>query len=378
MARARWFAAKPLLVDGVIAVVLSVMAQVQAGWAVSVADRVLLFVVTGVVAWRRRAPLTTSLVVAGAVALMAVTPQQPSVFGEYLAVILAAYTVAERRGIWVAVLGGLAMVVGVIAHDIASPDYDSAGAIAGDLIVPALIWGLGRIVNFQYWRADRSQVLLEQLEQAQAELARGAVAAERAHLARELHDVVTHSVSVVVIQAQGAQRVLEGAQPEVRQSLADIESAGRTALTEMRRLLGLLRDDERQHATQPGLAELPPLFTQVRAAGLAVQFTQTGTRRALDHGVELSVYRIVQEALTNALKHAPRSLVTVELAHWADRIELCISDNGTSAGTDRDGGRGLLGIRERVSLYGGTLEAGPLPDGGFRLHALLPVKQVTP
>ena len=365
-----------MLVDGLVAAVLSAMAQIQAGSVVSIVDRVLLFVVTGVVVWRRRVPLVTALVVAGAVALMAVTPQQPSVFGEYLALMLAAYTVAERRGIWVAALGGLAMVAGVIAHDLASPDYNTAGAIAGDLIVPVLIWGLGRIVNFQYWRADRSEVLLEQLEQDQAELAGRAVAAERAHLARELHDVVTHSVSVVVIQAQGAQRVLDGDQPEIRQSLADIESAGRTALTEMRRLLGLLRD-EAQQMQQPGRAELPTLLTQVRAAGLAVEFSETGTPCALDRGVELSVYRIVQEALTNALKYAPRSLVAVELEHVAGWIEIRIADNGASAGSDRQGGHGLLGMRERVSLYGGTLEAGSLPDGGFRLHARLPVKGLT-
>jgi signal transduction histidine kinase len=371
IAEARRLVASPVLLDSGIGVVLSVMAQAQAGTATSVIDRVLLVVVTGVVVWRRRAPFVTSLVVAGAVAVMALTPQQPSVFGEYLALMLVAYTVAERCDLGPAIIGGLAMVAGVIVHDIASPDYDSASAIAGDLVVPVLIWGVGRIVHYQYWRADRSQILLEQLEQDQAELAERAVAAERSHLARELHDVVTHSLSVVVIQAQGARRVLDGDQPDVRQSLVDIESAGRTALTEMRRLLGLLREDD-QHAQPPGLAELPALFTQVRAAGLSVRFTESGPRCPLAPDVELSVYRIVQESLTNALKYAPRSSVDVTFERGPEEIELRITDNGTSAGSERTDGRGLNGMHERVARFGGTLEAGPLPAGGFRLHARLP------
>jgi signal transduction histidine kinase len=374
IAEVRRLVARPLLVDAGIGVMLSVMAQAQAGASTSVEDRVLLVVVTGVVVWRRRAPFATSLVVAGAVAVMALTPQQPSVFGEYLALMLVAYTVAERCDLVPAVIGGLAMVAGVIVHDIASTDYDSASAIAGDLVVPVLIWGVGRIVHHQFWRADRSRILLEQLEQDQAELAERAVAAERSHLARELHDVVTHSLSVVVIQAQGAQRVLAGDQPDVRQSLIDIESAGRTALTEMRRLLGLLRED--QKAGPPGLAELPALFAQVRAAGLTVRFSESGLRCPLDPDVELSIYRIVQESLTNALKYAPRSSVDVTLERGAEESQVRITDNGTGTASGQTDGRGLNGMRERVASLGGSLEAGPLPAGGFRLQARLPTRGV--
>ena len=187
VAAARRVLDRPQLVDAAIAVLLTVMAQVQAGGSVSVVDRLLLGVVTGVVAWRRRAPFVTSLVVAAAIAAMALTPQQPSVFGEYLAVMLTAYTVAERCELQLAVIGGLAMVGGVIAHDLASPDYSSVGAIGGDLVVPVLIWGVGRIVHVQYRRVDRSQELVARLERDGKELARLAVDAERAHLARELH-----------------------------------------------------------------------------------------------------------------------------------------------------------------------------------------------
>lgn len=362
--------------DTAIAVLLTAIAQGQVGGSVSLVDRLLLLVVTAAVAWRRRAPFVTALVVAATIAAMALAPQQPSVFGEYLAVMLTAYTVAERCEISRAALGGLAMVAGVVAHDLASPDYSSAGAIAGDLVVPVLIWGVGRIVHLQYRRVDRSQELVAQLERDGQELARLAVDVERAHLARELHDVVTHSVSVVVIQAQGAQRVLDG-QPEVRQSLVDIESAGRNALTEMRRMLGLLRDEDQQSAPRPCLADLPALIAQVRATGLRVRLIETGEAVPRESGVELALYRIVQEALTNALKYAADAEVTVALTHEPEAVDLRVENTGGVFGADGEGGRGLLGMRERVSAYGGTLDAGPLPAGGFRVHACVPTGPVT-
>jgi len=374
VARVRAAAAEPLLVDAAIALLLTVIAQGQAGWSMSLVDRLLLVAMTGVVAVRRRFVLLTAIATAAAAALMALTPQQPSVFGEYLAFILVAYTVAERLRLSLAVLAGLVMAGGILAHDTASTDFNTAGAIAGDLAIPLLAWGVGRIVHFQNGRADRSQRLVEQLEQDREDLARVAVAAERAHLARELHDVVTHSVSVVVIQAQGAQRVLDGAQPVVAQALHDIETAGRAALTDMRRLLGLLRDDEQRHAhaPQPGLADLPALIRRVRSAGLDVRCTETGTPAVLAPGVELSAYRIAQEALTNALKYAPGSHVALELRHEPDTVDLRITDDGSGGEVDSASGRGLLGMRERVAVYGGTLSAGPRPDGGFAVHARLP------
>jgi signal transduction histidine kinase len=371
VAAARRMVDRPWLVDAVIAVLLTAMAQVQAPGSVAVIDRLLLGVATGVVAWRRRAPFVTALVVAATVATMALTPQQPSVFGEYLAVMLTAYTVAERCTLAWAVLGGLAMVGGVVAHDLASPDYSSAGAIGGDLVVPVLIWGVGRIVLVQYRRVDQSQELVAQFERDGMELARLAVDAERQHLARELHDVVTHSVSVVVIQAQGAQRVLDG-QPEVRQSLTDIESAGRTALAEMRRMLGLLRDDDPHAAGRPGLADVPQLISQVGGAGLRVKFVESGTPLELERGVELALYRVVQEALTNALKYASGAEVTVELRYEAGAVELRIVDAGGDVASGGVGGRGLVGMRERVAVYGGILETGVLPTGGFEVRARLP------
>src|SRR4051794_25205415 len=298
------------------------MSQVQAGSGTSIANRLLLLTVTAAVAWRRRAPLLTCVAVSIGVAAMALTDNPISVFGEYFAVLLAAYTVAERCQLLPAVAGGAMLATGIVVHDLASREYDSVGGIVSDILVPVLMWGLGRIVYFQHSRAERSEGLVHQLEADREELARVAVAAERSHLARELHDVVTHSISVVVIQAQGAQRALDPDQPEVRQALQDIERVSRTALTEMRRLLGLLREHAPSgrpaHEPLPGLADLPTLVDQVAKAGLAVQLTDQSDEPDLDPGIALSVYRIVQEALTNTIRYAPGSRVVITLTTEAD------------------------------------------------------------
>ncbi|MDX6253951.1 MAG: hypothetical protein QOJ11_285 [Frankiales bacterium] len=375
----RWALGHALAVDGSLAVALSITAQLQVDTRPSLAARLLLLVTTGVIAWRRRGPVATVVVMGVAVGLMAATPQPPSVSAEYFAVMIAAFTVAERRGLASATAGGLALAAGIVLHDLASSEYDSVSGISSDLVVPALIWGLGRIVHVQNRRADRSEELVGQLEADREEVARIAVAGERAHLARELHDVVTHSISVVVIQAQGALRVLDGGDPQVRRALEDIESAGRAGLTDMRRLLGLLRDDEQSapHAPQPGLDALPALVDRVRQAGLAVRLDQLGERGTFDPGLELSAYRIVQEALTNALKYAPGAAVHVEIRYTPGDIDVrVIDDGGGPRNVPRGSGRGLLGMRERVSVYGGELTAGPGSNGGFEVHARLSVGTV--
>jgi signal transduction histidine kinase len=290
---------------------------------------------------------------------------------------LAAYTVAERRQLAVAAAGGAMLAAGIAVHDLASPEYDSVSGIVSDIVVPILVWGLGRIVHFQNNRAERSEGLVQQLEADREELARAAVAAERSHLARELHDVVTHSISVAVIQAQGAQRALDPDQPDVRQALQDIEQVSRTALTEMRRLLGLLRADAASggpaHEPLPGLASLPALVAQVGAAGLTVELVGDLEVPDGDPGTELSIYRIVQEALTNTIRYAPDSRVIVRLARDVDALRVCITDDGRGASEPPGSGRGLLGMRERVTVHGGTLETGPIPGGGFQVQARLPI-----
>ncbi|MEP7053712.1 MAG: sensor histidine kinase [Actinomycetota bacterium] len=206
--------------------------------------------------------------------------------------------------------------------------------------------------------------------------AREAVLQERSRIARELHDVIAHNVSMMVVQAGAERRVLDGAGGPTRDVLEGIERTGRTALTEMRRLVGMLRSDRPDSlAPQPGLDDLPGLVTQVREAGLPVELHVDGDRRDIPVGIELSAYRIVQEALTNALTHAGDARATVRVHYAADLLELEISDDGFAADAAvTGGGHGLVGMRERVALYGGRFTAGRRPGGGFTVRVLLPIR----
>jgi signal transduction histidine kinase len=373
----------PSLLDVLLAVALAVLAQAQlpSGTALWVRFSLLGILALGV---RRAQPLVSTLVLAGAVAIQGLSEEPPSNFALFLAVMLAAFTVAAECEIAGALLGGITLAAGVVAHDVNSVDYGSAAGMASDLVIPVILWGVGRAVRVQRRRADRAGELLRRLEADQDELARLAVVAERAHLARELHDVVTHSVSVVVVQAQGAQRVLGQGEPVVAKALADIESAGRGALVEMRRLLGLLRDEQQRNdgGTGPGVGDLPDLLELVAGSGPTVTLVQEGTQGRLDPLVSLTAYRIVQEALTNVLRHASRATVSVTL-RWSDEwLEVCVADDGPAVGTGgastggdgSTGGRGLTGMRERVTAHGGSLEWGPRPGGGHRVAARLPVR----
>lgn len=205
---------------------------------------------------------------------------------------------------------------------------------------------------------------------------REAVVEERARIARELHDAIAHNVSMMVVQAGAERRVLDAEQSSTREVLESVEQIGRGALTEMRRLVGMLRaDDDDPLAPQPGVGDLPRLVSQVREAGLPVELEIEGEPRELPVGLELSAYRIVQEALTNALKHAGEAHATVRVRYLADSLELEIVDDGPGApASAAGGGHGLVGMRERVALYGGRFEAARRPAGGFTVRALLPIR----
>jgi signal transduction histidine kinase len=359
--------------DTGLALVVTALAQGQLDGDTAVWVRLAMLAVTSAIVFRRRAALLTALVVAAGVGVMGLQANAPSVFGEYLAVLIVAFTVAEQLALGEAVAGGLLLAAGVVAHDLRSDQYGDLAGLTSDLAIPLVVWGLGRVVWLQRSRADA-------LDRDRLELARQAVAEERAHLARELHDVVTHSVSVVVIQAQGAQRVLGADHPDVGAALRTIEASSRSALTDMRRLLGLLRVDDATpgHGPQPSLAELPALVQQVRSAGLPTELSIDGSFDDLDSGLLLSAYRIVQEALTNSLKHAGPARARVAIRRDGRKLELLVEDDGTAAGSrtpaGTGGSRGLLGMRERVGLFGGTLEAGPVP-AGFRVRAVFPLEE---
>jgi signal transduction histidine kinase len=214
-------------------------------------------------------------------------------------------------------------------------------------------------------------------ERGRALAAERAAAEERTRIARELHDVVAHAVSVMVVQASAVRRLLHTEQEREREALLSVEQTGREALTEMRRMLGVMSTDEQKHverAPQPGLKHLDGLIAHVQEAGLPVTLRVEGVRPELSAGIDLSAYRIVQEGLANALKHATGARAEVLVRYGDDGIEMEVADDGHSANGARGEGRGLVAMRERVALYGGTLEAGPREGGGFVLHARLPVE----
>jgi signal transduction histidine kinase len=247
--------------------------------------------------------------------------------------------------------------------------------------VVAAAWLLGRFVGDRRIYAAQLEARTAELERAREELARRAVAEERLRIARELHDVVAHSMSVIAVQS-GVGAVVADSQPEeARKALAAIEATSRAALDELRRLLGVLRQDGEPQgslAPVPGLADLDSLLAELAKAGLAVRLRVEGTRPQVPPGVDLSAYRIVQEALTNVVKHAGPAQAQVVVVGYGDQeITMEITDDGRGAavlaGDGRAGsGHGLIGMRERVALFDGDLEAGPRSGGGFRVAARLP------
>jgi signal transduction histidine kinase len=255
------------------------------------------------------------------------------------------------------------------------------GAAVGNAL-PALLWWAGAIVLGRTLR-DR-QALVDLLRERSARLERdrerdlaAAAADERARIARELHDVIAHSVSLIVVQAGAERRVLEPDQERTSKTLEAIEGSGREALGELRRLLGVLRVPAGERLSpQPSLAGVPDLLREARAAGQAVELRETGRPVQLAPGLDLTAYRILQEALTNARKHAPGAPVTVTLAWSAATLGVEVVDQGEGAAAASNGvGHGLVGMRERALMYGGSVEAGPAPQGGYRVQAELPIER---
>ncbi|MFC8509039.1 sensor histidine kinase [Streptomyces sp. NPDC057411] len=344
-----------------------------------------------VVALRRRAPekmLVLAVVLGLAQLALGIVP-----FMADFAMLVIIYTVAAHDGPrWasrLALAGGLAAATLSQLRWPLEGSRSSAATVFFTVImtVPfALAWVLGdslRTRRAYFAQLEERASRLEKEREAQAKVA---VAAERARIARELHDVVAHNVSVMVVQADGAAYVIDSSPETAKQALETIAGTGRQALAEMRRLLGILRTGEHQEAgeyvPQPDVQQIEDLVEQVRGAGLAVDFKIEGTPRPLPSGVELTAYRIVQEALTNSRKHGgPDVGASVRLVYFDDGLGLLVEDDGRGAPQEmyEDGGadgrgHGLIGMRERVGMVGGTLDAGPRPGGGFRISALLPLK----
>lgn len=287
--------------------------------------------------------------------------------------LIAAYSAAMyspyRVGVIVSIVVGAALIA--VQHDKSVPTI-TAGWVP---LVVLLSIGLGAN-TVHTWK---QRVAALQAEQADA--TRQAVRNERARIARELHDVVTHNVAVMVVQAGAARKVIDAAPDEARRALLAVEAGGRAAMAELRHVMGLLTmsGDDAQHADltpQPGLDQLAALVERVRDAGVSVELTVTGTPGPLTAGVDLTAYRVVQEALTNAMKHAAGSSVRIAVDYAADAVRVEVADSGgiATAAANSGNGRGLVGLHERLAVYGGTLSAGVLPSGGYRVRAVIPVE----
>ncbi|WP_326688794.1 MULTISPECIES: sensor histidine kinase [unclassified Streptomyces] len=344
-----------------------------------------------VVALRRRAPEKMLLLATGAGLAQVITDVEP--FPGNLAFLVIIFTVASRHTRWASrfALAGSLLAPAIDTARWPNEHVEVTGQVFGTLFMTlafVLAWVLGdslRTRRAYYSQLEERATRLEKEREAQAKVA---VAAERARIARELHDVVAHNVSVMVVQADGAAYVLDTAPDQARMALETISGTGRQALAEMRRLLGVLRTgdggkrDGGEYVPQPGVEQVADLVEQVRGAGLTVNFRIEGTPRSLPSSVELTAYRIVQEALTNTRKHGgPDVGASVLLRYGDDELSVLAEDDGRGAQRElyQDGGtdglgHGLIGMRERVGMVGGALEAGPRPGGGFRINAALPLK----
>ena len=271
---------------------------------------------------------------------------------------------------------GLAFGIGVTAiifHN--DPEGSGAGGFVFTSVVFTVAWAIAFGLSRKFHEAEEAKQRLARAEQERVERARLAVADERTRIARELHDVVGHSVSVMTVQASAARRLLRPHQEKEREALLVVEQTGREALAEMRRMVGVLRrpDEAPALAPQPSLEHLDRLIAQAREAGLPVDLRIEGEPEPLPASVDLTAYRLVQEGLTNAIKHARAQCAEVVVRYGDGHVELTVTDDGSGDGGGESGGHGLIGMRERVSVYGGELEAGPLAGGGYRLRARLPV-----
>ena len=294
------------------------------------------------------------------------------VVGMAVAFLLGNLRNAVQAGIGLAVvLGGSAIIV-----------FNIPGHTVAELVfIPiefAISWVAGFLLRETAEYAEAAEVRATLAEQAREAEALRAVVEERTRIARELHDIVGHSVSVMTVQTSGVRRLLRPEQEQEREALLAVERTGREALAEMRRVVGALRDPEEAPALapRPSLLRIDKLVAQARETGLPVDLAVEGEPIPLTAGVDLTAYRLVQEGLTNAIKHAEARHADVRVRYDRDHVEIEVCDDGLGsdgAGSTGSSGHGLVGMRERVSIYGGDLEAGPRAEGGFRLRARLPV-----
>jgi signal transduction histidine kinase len=375
-----WVRRHPLLVDGMLAVLLGLFglqAMVARPWP----NVLVVLIVTLPVVLRRRIPVW-AFVIAQVSVIWQLLPFDAGWVNSDLALLVLIYTVAayrpRRDSVIVLSVNFVGSILAVITWGpVANVDFVERVLVISVLFFGSAViaWILGDSMRYRrgyYAALEDKAARLEAERHAQAGIA---AAAERARIARELHDVVAHHVSVMVVQADGAGYALRSDPARAEAALSAISGTGRQALTEMRRLLGVLRasDEHAELAPVPGLGELRELLDQARAAGLEVSYTLTGSPRPLSEGAELAAYRVVQESLTNTRKHAGLAAsASVTLRYEPGGLTVEVIDDGIAAPSDDTGGHGLAGMRERIAMYGGTVQAGRLPAGGFGVTAHLP------
>jgi signal transduction histidine kinase len=379
---------------------------------------IVVFVASAALAWRRRYPLAVLWIVTVA---MALTPDDVARLTFYSCVI-AAYSAAAYSPHRLPTLASLTVVIVLISGSGATgppnpyvyvaptvPTQYVALFVSAPLVVAA--------IGLRTWklRAAETHTRLTAVENARTEELHRAVEHERARIARELHDVVTHNVSVMVIQAGAARKIMDKSPDRAREALLAVEAGGRAAMGELRNVMGLLTMDMRTEmdsgggtltgpgmgmavgpgaeqdveraesqseslAPQPGLDRLEALVGRIRGAGVPVELTVSGVPRPLSPGVELAAYRVVQEALTNTVKHASGADARVQVSYGDDELHVEVTDTGGRPGpaATTGNGRGLIGLHERLAVYGGTLRTGPRPLGGYRVQALIPLLPMAP
>ncbi|WP_169947910.1 sensor histidine kinase [Microbispora sp. H11081] len=371
----------PTLVDWIVAVAVglfSIAEEIGGRSTGPSREQLPLWIAAGVVTavgvlFRRRAPFAILCVYSAVnVLLFALTPQMAAAWQFYTELVLLFTLLSEvRPGSAKAVAGLAATGAYVVSMLAASSPRAGWGDVAVAVVMSSIAAGAGLAVR-------RHRALAVQAAERGELLAREAVSEERARIARELHDIVAHSVSLMTMQTGGVRLMLREDQERERQVLASIEETGRGAVDELRRMLGLLRGPQADTGPQAGLDRLDDLLDQVRAAGLEVTLEVRGDPVPLPAGLDLSAYRIVQEALTNALKHAGPTRAAVTVDYRPGELRLEVVDHGPRQGRARarvgqEGGHGLIGMRERAALFHGTLTAGPLASGGFGVRAVLPL-----
>ena len=361
----------------VISVASAIVSRPHAGHAVQVLAVVLIPFTTAPIALRRYRPIAVlTITVSAAVVILVLTNQAQFPVG----VLVALYTVASRceRPVSIRAAKWVALPIAVAVIVNSRPHF---GKVIPELAVFAIAWVIGDNIRTRRAYLAELQARAARLEREREERSERAVIEERTRIARELHDVIAHNVSVMVVQASAGEELFDANPERARESLASVAATGRAALAELRRLLGVSRAEEGErpapsYTPQPGIEYLDELVRQVRETGLAVGLSVLGEPRQLPEGVGLCAYRIVQEALTNTLKHATASEAHVSVRYAPDALELQVLDDGRALATNggAGAGHGLIGMRERVTLFGGELSAGSRPDHGYEVQARIPLE----